>query len=487
MRELVAGKELPQHDQYGRQATARKFWRRSDKAAWDYAGSNSGIAASAARDATGINSIVPKHERETDERYIRRLGQTIARPYMRQILDRFSDHVYRVEATRPAAEGEYGKLMKNADGVGGTLQAVMKRATRRAQTEGAAYLLADSSDPLVYTTKAQEQAAGKRGIITIVNADQVIWWRCYKGMVVEAVILMCDAEGVDFGFYVSDRITQRINLKQPDKGVSISKPVVESLDAPVTHSYGGCPLVALQPVFGEDDEPGDSSQGASLAESVKRICNIESWHHEETQACTFTTQVFIGVLATDIKAMEVGPGMAVVMEKDGASVDNIGADPAQSQSLRESLAREITELYRAAGLVSGSPTEVQAPESGVAKAFAFNEVEAKLGAIAQAAQNSENLVVLRLSTGNGWAFPGDALYPIDFALPDLADELDYVIRITTSTLPPLLQEKAIQQYAQLAFRLTDKEQKELGAQLQRRTEQAELDKQTNPPGGQPGT
>lgn len=484
--ELIVGKELPRHPEYDRQANARRFWRRSDKAAWDYAGT----AGSAAHDATGTNAIVPQHERETDDRYKRRLSQSIARPYMRQILDRYNDHVYRVPAARPPAKGEYGVLMKDANGSGTPLPALMKKATRRAQAQGACYLLADSNQAEVYQTKAQENAAGKRGIVNLVNADQVLWWRTWQGQVVEAFILLCDRDGVDFGFYVTETTTQRVEIKKPEKDERAGKWTVASLGEEIAHSYGGCPLVALMPVFGEDDdedEAGDSSQGAPLAESIKRICNIESWLHEENQGLTFTTTVFIGVTAEQVKDLTIGPGHAVVLEKDSASLDKLGADPAQAESLRTTLSGEVTELYRAAGLESGSPTEVAAPESGVAKAFKFNEIEAKLSAIAQAAENAENLVVKRLSAGNGWTYPGDAKYPADFALPDLAEELDYVIRLTTAQLPQILKDKAVTEYAQVAFKLDDKEQKTLASQLEQMAEQAEIDRQTNPPDGKFGT
>ena len=479
--EITIGKPLPLHDDYGRQAICRSFWRRSDKAGWDYCGST---AKGSTFDASGIWQILPRHERETQPRYDRRKSQAIARGYQRQILDRFSDHVYRVPATRPESAGEYGKLTADSDGAGTKLPDLIKRALRRAQTEGPCYLLADSNQEAVYATKADEIASGQRGVITIVGADQVVWWRMWRGVVMEALILMCDRDGEDYAYHVTETTAQRINLKaQEGRG----QPLVIGVEAEVAHSYGGCPLVAMVPQFGEDESPGNTSQGAPLAESIKRICNVESWLLEETQGVTFTTQVFIGVNAEQVKSIEAGPGMAVCLESAGASIDKLTADPAQAESLRATLERETVELYRAAGITAFSPTQAQQPESGVAKAFAFNEIEAKLSALAQAAQNAENLVVKRLSTGNGWTYPGDAQYPSNFALPDLAEELDYVIRLTSADLPAVLKDKSIREFSQLSFRLTKEEQAELDAQLIEREQQKSEDQTTNPAWRKPGT
>lgn len=455
--ELIQGKPLPIHKDYARQATARRFWRRSDAASWDYVGT----AGAPAYDASGTCAILQRHERETADRYARRISQAIGRSYQRQILDRYNDHVFRIPAQRPIGGTEYKQLLDDADGSGSTLNAVIKRALRKAQAEGPCFLLADSNIEQVFTTRADEIAAGKRGTISIVGADQVVWWRIWRGTVIEAVVLLADKDGDDYAYYVTDEITQKISIKGQTAGAL----TITGIEAPVAHNYGGCPLVALAPQFGESDCIGDTSQGGPLAESIKRICNIDSWLLEETQGATFTTPVFIGVSADQVK-VTTGPGQAVCLESTGASISKISADPANADSLRASLERETNELYRAAGVIAGSPTQVGQPESGVAKAFAFNEIEAKLTALANAAEHAENTIVARISSGNGWTYPGDAKYPTSFAIPDLANELDFVIRVTTAPLPQVIKEKAINNFAASSLKLNADEMAELDSELE---------------------
>lgn len=465
--DLFVGKPLPCHSAYSAQAQARGFWRHSDRARWNYA---TGIDASGA-------PILSPHEREpqgTKSRFERRQRQAIVRPYTRSIIDRFTDHVCRHEATRPEPSGTYGKLVEDATGNGTTLPKLMRRALRRAQVEGVSYLLADSSSEGLFTTAAEAAAAGKRPVLRLVPADQVLWWREWQGELVEALILFRDRDGKPFGWLVSDREQTRITLGQDKTGAT----VVVEIQPPTPHKYGGCPLVRLMPDLGgegDEDCAGESSQAAPIAESQKRICLLDSLLLEEIQSITFTTTVLLGVSADQVKDVAVGPGMALCLPGGTGSqpgVDKISADTAQAESIRKSLGYELGELYRAAGLAPGNPIEVGQPESGVSKAFAFNEVEARLAALADAAEHAENLAIRRLSADGAFPYPGDSDWPDDFAPADLAADLEYTIRVLTSPLPQVIKDEQVRRYAGEAFDLQPEQQQELNA---------ELDAPTDPP------
>lgn len=459
---LIVGKTLPEHDDYTRQKRMRDFWRRSDRVRFDFADG---------ADASGY-AIMPQHERETADRYRRRARQATPRKYAGSIVDRFNDHVTRIPAVRPEATGPYADFVADADGAGTTLATLMRKGVRRAQVEGVEYLLADSNVAGVYATAAEEMAAGKRQVVRRIGADQVVWWRAWQGSVTEAIILMEDEEGAPFAWAVTPSTSQRIFLKLTDsKALRIT-----AVDAPASHVYGGCPLVRVWPNFTDDDAAGDDSQIAPLAECVKRIVNIESWLYEEHQYGTFTTPVFLGVAPEQVRDASVGPGMGLCLPGDGVSIDKLGSDPAQADSLRQSLEAERRELYRIAGLSPGNPTEAGQPESGVAKAFAFNEVEAKLSAIADVAEAAENRIVFLLSNAGAFPYPGDCDWPDSFATPDLAEELELCIRTVTADLPQILKRKQTEIYAGKAFNLDATESATLRTQLDERDATAE-----NPP------
>lgn len=448
--DLAVGKPLPKHACYAAQATARSFWRRSNRARWDYP---AGIDA-------GGRPLLPQHERELPDRFKRRMAQAIARKYVGPILDRYNDHVCRGKVVRQGTGGVYDTIKADADGAGTTLDQLMRRALRLAQTEGLTYLLADANVDGAYATAAEEIAAGRRPVLRRIGADAVPWWRDWQGQVMEAIVLLTDRDGRPFGWYVTTTTTQRIAL-DPDNGN------VLGVEDEVSHPYGGCPLVRLAPLFDDDSDVGDDSQAAPLAEIQKLILNLDSLHHEELYGSTFTTPVFLGVSAEEVKDVTVGPGKGLALPGEAGrtpSLGKLGADPAQAQSLREATSGWVRELYRIAGLSPGNPTETGAPESGVAKAFAFNEVETRLAALADAAEAAENLAMQRMA--KAWSFTYQAAdWPDTFDVQTLADELETVIRITTSQLPDVLKDSAVRSFADHQFKLSPEEKGQLDEQL----------------------
>ncbi len=451
---FTVGEKLPLHEAYPKQKAARDFWRRSYWAQFDYP---------SGKDAAG-EPLLPEHEREKSTRYKIRVSMAMTRKYTRSIIDRYNDHANRIPPERQPATGPYGELLKDATGSGTPLPALMRRALLWAQIEQCSYLLADTNQEGMYTTAAEESVAGKRGIMRLVRADQVIWWRDWQGECDEALITFEARDGALFAWYVTQTTVQRIGYR-----IESSEMLITDVGPLLQHSYGGCPLARLVPEWDDTGTPPTDSQAAPLAESQKRILNIDSWLLEELQAATFTTPVFLGVSADQVGECTVGPGKGLAVPGNGSNTPALGkisADPAQAESLRSSLARETTEMYRVAGLVAGNPTEVGEAKSGVALAFEFNEVEARLSALARAAERAENLAVMRLSSNGGWKYPGDAQWPNSFAVADLAVELEYLIRLTTAPIPQVLKDKQIQTFADQAFKLDADEKAELDAQIE---------------------
>lgn len=456
---FVVGEPLPQRKAYPDQAKARAFWRLSDRAGHTYA---------AGLDAVG-NSVLPSHEREEGSDYKRRKAISKVRRYVRSIIDRYNDHVTRQEAKRPEGEATYQNLTADADGTGTPLATVMRRALRRAQIEGVTYLLADTnkSAETKYASRAQEIAAGIRPLILRIGADHVPWWRDWRGEMVEALVLLDDAQGVLFGLYVTDKIRQRIDFKS--EGGQL---IVTAVGTEQPHTFKGCPLVRLMPQFGDDDEVGEDSQGAPIAESQKRVFHLDSLMMEEIESCTFTTLMITGISAEQLGKVTLGNNRILCVPQVAARLDKIGADPVHVKTVRDTMADEIADLYRIAGLSPGNPLETGAPESGVAKAFAFNEVEAKLSALGDAAERAENAVVMRAMAGVGEPYPGDANWPESFESPDLGSELDFCIRTLSSPLPDLIKQEQMRRYVAQAYKLDDK----LAAQVK-----AQIDAYATPP------
>lgn len=438
---LKTGDEIPRSDDAMRLEQPRRFWSASYEASkLDYFD---------AGDVFG-RPILEQHERETVTRYARRRAQAIVRSYVRHLVDRYVDHACRQEPTRATAPAAYAQLCADATGGGKTLHQVVREALRCSMVEGVSYLLIDNAAAGVYGSAAAEAAAGVRAIVRPIEACDVVWSHEWQDQIVAALILMEAKDGSPFLWYVDETEAAWITLSGDPKQPQSLR--IAEVHPPVRHSYGGCPLVALE--IGEDAD--ESPMAGPWAECQKRIAIIESLLLEEIQGITFTTTVFLGVSSASIGEVVVGPGKGLCIPQEGTSspsVDRLGADVAQAGSLRDQLAYEVAELYRAAGLSPGNPLEAGAPESGVAKAFAFNEVESRLGSLVEVAEAVERRITKLAAAGFNWPAPQPVTWSREFAPMDLAGEIDGAIRLDASGAPGALKAQAWEALARKGFRI----------------------------------
>lgn len=478
MLNIIPDKPLPKHPSYEDDKLARAFWRLSFHTGRKYV---DGV------DACG-RPVLPQHERER-EGYQRRKQLTKPQNHAGPIIRRYNDHAFRRPAIRATQNVDplYATLVVDADGRGTPLPVLMKRVTRQAQVEREAYLLPDSTKPADAEpgmTKAQAAAANVRPFIRRIGADEVVWWRDYDGAMVEAMVLLCREDGTLFARHYTATDYRDVEFKLTDGKVD-DKLTVASVGDPVAHTFGGCPLVRLRPEFSDDDD-GAEAQISPLAELQQSI----TWHisllNEEIGNVTFSQMVAMGVSAEQVKPAEIGNNRLLCIPNPQGSIEVIGADPAQAATIETRITNDIRELYRIAGIDAGSSTDgAGAPESGLAKAFKHNDLAANLGALAQSAQTAENGVMQRLFTGAGKPPPPAVVYPSEFDLPSLSDELNEAIRAAvTVQLPVIIRQKVLTRFASRNLQLSTEESAELTTQLDALDTG---DQAADPPAGRPGT
>lgn len=459
----VANKEVPTHQSYGEDRVAREFWRLSYRCGRNYI---------TGTDAQG-KPVLVQHEREKDDSFQRRQRSTKPRNHCGPIIRRYNDFVFRLPAVRPETGKSklYDQLCEDIDGHGTTIDAFMRRALKRGQINRESYLLPDSTAPSDRKlTKAQAAEMGVRQVVRLIDADSVVWWRDVDGVLAEALVLMVREGGQQFARFFDAKAYTDIELKTEEVDKA-KKQVVAKIGAPHAHKYGACPLVRLRPIF-DDDEEGDASPGESqispLAELNQEITNFLSLLGTETYDCTFSQWIASGVSAADVKDVTVGNNRIICLPNPLSKFEALGADPAQATSIAARILETQTELYRLAGISTGDPLAGPgAPESGVAKAFKFNDLAANLAALADACEDAENSVMQRIFAAAGEAYPGNAKYPDEFDIPDLKEELEGVIRVVSApALPQIIKDKIALRFATRNLALDDDEKAVLEQQLE---------------------
>ena len=435
--EIELGKKIVLSDEYILSVRARSFWQ----AAYD-----STHTFAEGYDAAGL-PILPKYEKEREPDYIFRKATAISRPFTRAVIGAYHNRVARAPIVRQVGDNRYQEFVEDCDGLGTPLSQFMHRALRKSQIRGKEFILCDSTiDPNVQvTTKADEIALGARTVLVDIDADSVLEYKLYRGIVQSAVLLMEDPSGEKFLLVANAAYTQRVTLDQKTLDTSSPELIPVEAKAPIPHNYKACPLIKLEPLEGY-------SQSGSVAESQKRICNLEAMEFLEYAHTTFTTWAFMGVDPEALKQVqEVGAGIALAIPTGTGSnnipkLEKLGADPAQAESLRKAYDKEVKELYRGAGLSPGNPTDSSTPESGIAKSFRTDEVNAILSAISTCGGEAENRAAKLLANARAFSFPGKARWPEEFNTPSLIQELEAVLRVWESNLPDTLRRDAARRF-----------------------------------------
>jgi hypothetical protein len=435
--EIEIGKKLKLSDEYLQSVRARSFWQAAYDSTHHFA---------EGYDAAGL-PILPKYEKEREPDYIFRRATAISRPFTRAVIGAYHNRVARAPIVRQVGDNQYQEFVEDCDGLGTPLTQFMHRALRKSQIRGKEFILCDSTiDPNVQvTTKADEIALGARTVLVEIDADSVLEYKLYRGIVQNAVLLMEDPTGVKFLLVVTPLVTQRVELDQKTLETASPELVPTIAKDPVRHNYGACPLIKLEPLE-------SYSQSGAVAESQKRICGLESMEFLEYAHATFTTWAFMGVSPEQLaQIQEVGAGIAIAIPTGVGSnsiptLEKLGADPAQSESLRKAYDKEVKELYRGAGLSPGNPTDSSTPESGIAKSFRTDEVNAILSAISACGGEAENRATKLLAKAGAFAFPGKARWPEEFNTPSLIQELEAVLRVWESNLPDTLRRDAARRF-----------------------------------------
>jgi hypothetical protein len=322
---------------------------------------------------------------------------------------------------------------------------------------GVTYALIDNAAGGVYESQAQARDAGARPIVREIEPEQVIWERCWDDQVIEAIIALVDRDGSPFLWLVDEKSVQRVTLDGAEDNPASWR--VREVFPPVPHPYGGCPLVRKE--LGSEDSP----VAGPWCEGQRRIAVVESLLMEEIHNVTFTTYVFTNVSKETLSSTTIGSGMGLCLSSDDRGntpgFGKLSADVAQAGSLREQLAYEVTELYRSAGLVAGASTQVGQPESGVARAFAFNEIEARLARLAEIGEGFERRIMELAAAGFGFTPADPVNWPREFAPMDLSAAVEAAGSLKINGAPPVLVSAAWEKLARHSLQIEPGSEKDL--------------------------
>lgn len=430
-------KKIPLSDDYEADRADIEFYRLS----YESSGSDYTLGDCPA------GAIIPMFECESHNDWNVRRKQTPTRSYVSGILNKYNAAVFRNEPLRQVAVEQ---LYLDADGYGTSLNSLMRKALLCAQTDGCAYLLADSTNTdTEIQTIAQRQATGVRPYIRLVKSEYVINYHEVEESLLEAFVLMCDELGNEFVRYMDDSVFCDIQID--------SQMRVTAIGEVYSHGYPSIPLVPIEPL----EEP----QSKDISYSQRHIVNLLSLIQQELVDHVFTKHLMTGFDMSEDESKKITYGskrMLIVKSKDVA-ISNITADHGAAESLRKQIDQEQTNLLQAAGFANQnvSPTNV----SGFALTVMREDFFLICDLLKSAIEHAENKVMALIAAKEGVSDVVPSVYSSRFVADDDNAELSKLRDLLALDLPATFKRLAIRDYINKFYNVSEEDMLKIEQEL----------------------
>ena len=444
----IENDEIKKDNDYEKMRARRAFWNLSyDCYGADYA---RGI------DGEGVE-IIRKHEREDVSDHTRRVEMSVPISLVAPVLRRYNDFVFRAPAEFDEKLDEFNS---DVDGLGTSSAEFMKDALLAAQKEGRSFVFVDTNADGSDKSATQAAADGDRVVWRHIAANNVVQQHWHNGQLVECAFIQYDEYRNAFVIWANNTHLQRWDV---DVSSTSSGMIIKILDhgEMTAHGFPHIPVSAIMPDFGRG-----LSQAATPSEIQKSIARLRTMLDEEIVNTTFTETFITGESANNVKGtINAGSKYATFFPNPATSVIRLGGDPAQANSIRESIESDTKELYRASGISADAGSDAPA-ESGIAKAFKFNDLAAILKSLAKECEDAHRRAETITASMMRIVDYAPVKYPDEFLMPIYEQELNAAILAAQSPLPQVLKAKAVKRFAKRNTQLSKEEETELDTQLE---------------------
>jgi hypothetical protein len=444
------GTKLVWSDDYNEMETKREFWGNS------YEMERSSYFEDG--DAEG-KDVVIRFDCEELKDYNLRKRNTPIRNYCSQIINKFNSSVFRNYPIRPW-EVANPDLAVNVDLLGNSADSFFKMCLKVAQIEGECWVIPDStSDSTGFVSEAQKSQLGIRPFFRVIENDNIVDYEEINGTILEVAFIIEKEDGMYLRWYDSTN-TIEWKLQAVGSNYNIGQVTFEG-----THGYSQMPVVRLKPLHGEE------SQISPLAENQKQIINYLSLLNQEISDSTFTRFILSGIRlpedgdGTTKSKVTWGAKRITVLEDQGAKLESLGADKNQADSIRESIKNEEESLYRVAGLSASSYSMDDAKLSGVSRLIAREDYYLIVKMLSSACEHFENTLIKLIWEIEGRGTYEPVVYSDDFAEPDIQEAILKLRDILALALPQVIKNKAIKEFSEKFFSLSEEDMATMEQQL----------------------
>ena len=376
-----------------------------------------------------------KYKKERTDDFKQRVNMSYYYNFCAPIVDIYTNHLFK----NPIAEnwGSIENLIEyrteNIDRMDSSIYEFRKEVADLAQIYGHCYVVVDKPNPAMDIRTLQDQIDNSVfPYFTIFHPQQIVNWSLDIYGRPYWVLVREERDGNQDPYnYDSQNLTQvNYRLWTVNEWVLYNGEGQEMRRA--AHNMGQVPIVC---VVNKKSKKHKSFMGisalADIAYIARDVYNSCSELKQVLREQTFAILTLQGS-ADEYDEVTVGTSKALLYPDERERPGFISPPGENARVMFEHIEKQISAMFRLAKLEGGSAQfngQNAVSESGVSKAYDFNETNQALSDKADNLQDAEAKIWRLFAKWEGKEFDGSVVYPDEFSVQNLNDDLDEAEKI----------------------------------------------------------
>lgn len=376
-----------------------------------------------------------KHKKERDEDYIDRVNMSYFYNFCAPIIDIYTNHLFKdtIITDWGNIENAIENRMDNIDRKGSNLFEFRKEVAELAQIYGHIFILTDKpkSDREIVSL-AQQMEQGLFPYMTIFHPQDVINWaldefgQAYWVLLRERVNMNIDP----FAFDEDMSSMERYRIWTRNEWILFNSNFEEIERG--NHNVGKVPIdiVYNKPSKKHRNYLG-ISEIADISFIARDVYNKCSELNEILRNQTFSILTLQGK-SNDYDEGTVGTSKALLYPPESNVPQYVSPSADNAKVLMDQIDRQVHKMFQLAKLEGGSAAQVEqvSSQSGISKAFDFQETNSALAKKASHMEDGEQRMWDTFARWEGqFEFDGSVSYPRDFNIQDINEDLDEAMNL----------------------------------------------------------
>ena len=369
------------------------------------------------------------HPKERTQDYAERVRMSYYYNFCAPIIDIYTNHLFKQEIVNKfeSIETDVDEVYENVDCSGSSLPEFRRKVADMAQIYGHVFVVVDSplineSDVLTRRDQIEKRAFP---YFSIYSPQSVINWSLdkfgnpYWVLIAEPTDLNIDPAQYD----KKKKSSVRYRLWTREEWYLFEG---ETLISSGTHGLGIVPIVC---VYDKRSNLYSNYLGVSCISDISFIArDIYNSCSELKQILRDQTFAFLAVQGTADEYRELSVGTSKgLLYPEGRNAPVYVAPPSSNAEIYfQHIDRQVSKIYQIAKLEGGSGTQQQSAvmQSGVSKAWDFNETNSSLTSKSNNMEDAEMKMWNIFALWLGKEFDGSIQYPKEFSVSSLSDDMN---------------------------------------------------------------